>query len=197
MSRFVLPLVAVAAVSSIALADLGPPPGQKYVPVTTTVKMEKSFPDHTFYVMGVGPGAAPLTKLDLHPTQATKVDAKSRYGGNLYAVPNSVVKEYKTEKELAEALSKQKLPAGVSSISISNRTTLKTSDKRESIDRVLMISEGDAKGLKIDEALAEKKDPEEPEPTAEAPTGGRMIIVGLSAALALAACGVWLTTRRK
>lgn len=197
MSRFVLAVVASATAVAVAFADVGPPPGQKYVPVTTTVKLEKSFPDHTFFVIGFGPGAAPLTKVELDPTKATKVDAKSRYGGSLFAVPNAVVKEFKTEKELAAALAKpkDKLPPGVSSVSIGNRTTLKVTDKRDAIDRVLVISTGDEKsGLKITEEKSEKNDPEEP--TADAPTGGRLAITGLAAALAFLVGGFWLARRK-
>ena len=200
MSRFVFAATVMVVAATAALADVGPPPGSKYVPVVTTVKLEKSFPDHTFYVLGFGPGAAPLTKVELDPTKPTKVDAKSRYGGNLYAVPNAVVKEYKTEKELADAIRKEKPPAGVSSLSIGNRTTLKVGDKRESIDRVLLISAGDEKtGLKIAEEKPEAKDPEKKdpdEPTAAAPTGGRLLVVGLAAALALVAGGLWAVRRK-
>jgi len=195
MSRFLLTVAVSALTASLAVADLGPPPGKKYVPVTTTVKLEKSFPEHTFYVMGFGPGAAPLTQVELDPTKATKVDAKSRYGGSLFAVPNDVVKSFNTEKELAEALRKEKPPAGVSTMSLDNRMTLKVSDNRAAVDRVLVISTGDAKtGLKIAEETAEKKDPEEPEPTAA--TGRRLIVVGLFAALALAVGGLWVVRRK-
>lgn len=196
MSRLVLSLAAVAAVGTAALADLGPPPGQKYVPVTTTVKLETSFPDHSFYVMGFGPGAAPLTKVDLDPAKATKVDAKSRYGGNLYAVPNSLVKELGTENALTDALRKEKLPPGVSSVPLSNRTTLKESDKRTGIDRVLVISAGDGKsGLKITEQKSpdDKKDPESP---AAATPANRLLFAGLAAALALVAGGLWVARRK-
>ena len=200
MSRFVFAVAAVAVAATAAVADLGPPPGSKYVPVATTVKLEKSFPDHTFYVVGFGPGSAPITKVELDPMKATKVDAKSRYGGSLYAVPNAVVKEYKTEKELGDALRKEKPPAGVSSLLIGNRTTLKVGDKRDAIDRVLVISAGDEKaGLKIAEEKPEAKDPEKKdpeEPTATAPTGGRLLIVGLASALALVAGGLWAVRRK-
>jgi len=199
MSRFVLAVTVAVAAATAAVADLGPPPGQKYVPVTTTVKLEKSFPDHAFYIVGFGPGATPLTKVELDPTKATKVDAKSRYGGSLYAVPNAIVKEYKTEKELGDALRKEKPPAGVSSLSISNRTTLKMGDKRDAIERVLVISGDEKAGLKIaEEKDPEKKEPDKDpeEPTAAAPTGSRLLVVGLAAALALVAGGLWAVRRK-
>ena len=200
MTKFALAVAGAVVAVGLARADLGPPPGSKYVPVVTTVKLEKSFPDHSFYVVGFGPGATPLTKVELDPAKATKVDAKSRYGGNLYAVPNAVVKEYKTEKELAEAIRKEKPPVGVSSLSIGNRTTLKVSDKRDAIERVLLISAGDEKvGLKIAEEKPDAKDPEkkDPEgPTATAPPGGRLLVVGLAAALALVAGGLWAVRRK-
>ncbi len=201
MIRLLFTLPAMVATLSVAMADLGPPLGSKYVPVVTTVKLEKSFPDHTFYVVGFGPGATPLTKVELDPTKATKVDAKSRYGGNLYAVPNAVVKEYKTDKELADAIRKEKPPAGVSLLFISNRTTLKVGDQRDAIERVLVISGDEKTGLKIAEEkpeakVPEKKAPEEPGPTAASPTGGRLVVVGLAAALAVAFGGLWVVRRK-
>jgi len=195
MSRFLLAVAVAAVAVGVAVADLGPPPGSKYVPVTTTVKLEKSFPDHAFYVLGFGPGAAPLTKVELDPSKPTKVDAKSRYGGRLFAVPNEVAKSFKTEKELTDALRKEKPPAGVSMTSIGSRTTLKEADKRTAIDRVLVISAGDAKtGLKITDSEADKKDPEGP--TATAPANGRLLVGGLAAALAVVAGGLWVVRRK-
>lgn len=195
MSRFLFAVAVTAVATSVAVADLGPPPGSKYVPVTTTVKLEKSFPEYTFYVMGFGPGASPLTKVELDPAKPTPVDAKSRYGGRLFAVPNAVVKAFKTEKELADALRKEKPPAGVAMTSINNRATLKAADKRTAVERVLVISTGDDKtGLKITEPDADKKDPEEP--TAAGPANGRLLIGGLAAALAVVAGGLWVVRRK-
>ncbi|MBM3982871.1 MAG: hypothetical protein FJ304_21895 [Planctomycetes bacterium] len=101
---------------SLARADVGPPPGKKVVPVTTTVEVADDFPDFAFFATSFSstPGPPPhggsSRGVTLHffvPGTTIKWSGDRRSGGRLYAVPRAEAERVPGWKQDAEQYAKQ------------------------------------------------------------------------------------------
>ena len=197
MSRFVLVLSASLVVAAAATADLGPPPGMKRVQVLTSIKLAKAIPDVGFYIADFSD--SPFEKLTLEPGKAVPLGEKGKFDGWVLAIPTKYATSFKDVKALSAAVRKTwgdtgEFPAGVLHASGTTRGVVSDKDKRATIRRVLVVTPTDAKpGMKFvteEEASPNKKG----DPTAAVPPG-RLLVVGVALALAVAFGGMWLFRR--
>lgn len=207
MTRFLAALVMAAVAASVATADLAPPPppkGKKYVNVTNEVQLGKDVSGWVFVAQtSTGPGRPAVTtsKLDLSEKKATAVVSGGRRNfGTLFAVPEAAAKEYKTDKELLDAVTGNKVK-GVQSIRFDGTATVDEKVKGDSVTWTYTITGIDDKGIKTDvagdgvEKKEEKKDEKKDKPLAL--DGSGVWVGGIAAALAVTLGGLWLVRRRK
>lgn len=216
-----LALLTVGALALPALADIPPPPppkGKKYVSVSAEVVLAKGVTGYTFVQqVGTGPGRPMFTheKLELTAGKAKAMPAGGRRTYvSLYAVPQDVAKEFKTDAELFEALGANKAK-GAFRLGFPGTATVSDTIKGDSVKWTYTITAIDAKtgiktkvegegyeepkggakkdGAKKDSPEDESED-EEDAPTATAPRGGTWI-AGLAAFAALTLGGLWIAGR--
>jgi hypothetical protein len=122
MKRVAVLLFALGVVS-LARADIGPPAGKKSVPVTTVVEAPEDLSDYAFFAVSYSssPGPPPHGGTSVSVTlhffvQGTTIKATGdrRSGGNLYAVPKTVVEKNIHWKGFAADFAKQNPPKQMS-----------------------------------------------------------------------------------
>jgi hypothetical protein len=200
-------LLALLLTAGVLLANGPPPPvkGKKWVKVELEVQVDKEVKGYLLYEEGYrldfkGPPVFPFRKFDLDDKKPTPIPSEvTRRYTRLYAVPESVAKGYKTDKELEEAISKKQVK-GVHSTELAGLTTIDQNSKSESVTRTYTITGIDEKdGIKLEikgeghEKPADKKD--EKKPLALAEPGS--LVGGVAVALAVTFGGLWLIRRRK
>ena len=205
MTRRLSALLLAALVAGPAAADLAipPPKGKKFVNVTSEVQLGKDVKGYVFVLQewkGPGRPTSTTTKIDLTDAKATEVIAGGRRNsGALYAVPEAAAKEFKTDKELFDAVTARKVK-GVQTLSLPGNTAVSDTVKGDAVRWTYTITGIDDKGIKTDVAgdgveKKEEKKPGEKKPLALAEPG--YLIGGVAAALAVAFGGLWLARRRK
>ena len=201
--RVILTLLLTAGV---ALANGPPPPvkDKKWVKVEVEVQIEKGVTGYVFYEQGFrldfkGPLHLPLRKVEFDDKKPTPIpsDVTRRYT-RLFAVPESAVKEFKSEKELEEAIRNQKVK-GVLSTELSGVTTIDQKAEDDKVTWRYTVTRIDDKGITVkitgDGQKEPAKQPPPKNPLALAEPG--TLIGGIAAALAVAFGGLWLARRRK
>ena len=205
MARFVATLFAAAVVANAARADIPPPPppmGKKYVSVSNEVVLGKDVTGYVFVVKSsFGPGR-PITtqhKLELTPGKAVEIHADGKYGSALYAIPEAVAKEFKTDQELYGALELGKVP-GVHSIGFGGTTTVSRLVMGKSVKWTTTITGIDANGIKTKVEGKGAEPPNKPEkdsPTAVQTPHGVPCVGSIAAFAALMLGGFWLVGRSR
>jgi hypothetical protein len=206
--RFACSVALVACFTSLAVADIPPPPPQKgfkRVPYEHTLKLEAELPGYKFYPfqrLGLGGREAVGDELKLGTEKGVPVPSSSspsvRTG--VVAVPVKVMDELKTKENLAKLLSrdhKDPLPAGVVIHETHGTISdLNESDPRTKVENVITVSRDDKAGVKF----TAKESPAPPGQEAGPKPSGRpplaMLIAGLAAALAVVTLGVWYVRRK-
>jgi hypothetical protein len=153
MIRLAATLFAAAVVASGAKADIpppSPPMGKKYVSVFNEVILGKDVTGYVFVVQSsFGPGR-PITthyKLELPVGKAVEIHVDGKHGSSLYAIPEAVAKEFKTDQELYDALERGKVP-GVHSIGFGGTTTVSRLVMKNAVKWTTTITGIDANGIK-------------------------------------------------
>ncbi|MCE9564698.1 MAG: hypothetical protein K8U57_21910 [Planctomycetes bacterium] len=218
MKRLLTMVVALLG-ASVALADIGPPPGFKRVPLEHKVTTEKDYPDYLFYsITGVGTPAVEVKLDSKTPATLTAAGGGPGRAARLVAVPKEASKKFDNEKEYLAAVGKGKVEGMIRA-----KTTfwafneVKEADapkvivkeyKIEKIDPkegIVYTSDKDAKdapklplppprpGVKPIPDGCDESD-EEPTPIAYTPKGGTWI-AGLAGACAFVFGGLWIVRR--
>lgn len=196
-------LIALLLTASVVLAN-GPPPrvkGKKWVKVDVEVQLGKNVTGYVFYEEGLrldlkGPFILPFRKVELSEKKPTAIpsDVERRYT-SLFAVPESAVREYKTEAGLREAIGKQ-LVKGVQSVDLAGVATIDENSKSDSVKWTYTITDIDEKdGIKVKITGEGYEEPKEKKPLALSEPG--YLIGGIAAAVAVTLGGLWLIRRRK
>jgi hypothetical protein len=203
MIRFVAPLVAVAVLADAVIADVPPPPppaGKKYVSVSNEVVLGKDVTGYVFVMQSsFGPGRPIIThhKFELPAGKAVAIYVGGKHGTVLYAVPEAVAKEFKTDQELYDALEKGKVP-GTQSIGFGGTATVSRLVIGNSVKWTTTITRIDANGIKT-KVEGEGYEPPMPERNDKPRTRGMPCATIGAATLAVMFGGLWLVrrTRRK
>ncbi len=203
MTRFFAALLAASVVAGFAAADIAPPPppkGKKYVNVTSEVKVNKDVKGYVFVAQTTtGPGRPTVktSKLDLGEKATTVVTGGRRNYATLFAVPESAAKEFKTEKELLDAVT-AKTVKGVQAIDLAGTATVSDAVKGESVTWTYAVTGVDEKGIKTDlsgDGVDEKKgEPKKPLALLDQPG---YLVGGIALALGITFGGLWLIRRKK
>ncbi len=204
MTRSLAAVVLAAVAASVATADIPPPPppkGKKYVNVTHEVKVGKDVKGYVFVAQTTtGPGRPTTTsrKVELGEKAVTVVTGGRRNYGVLYAVPEAAAKEYKSDKELYDAVAGKKVK-GVHELTFSGTDTLSDTVKGDGVTWTHTITGIDEKGIKTDVKGdgVEKAEPEKKGEKKEAFAAPGYLIGGAAAAVAVALGGLWLVRRKK
>ncbi len=187
-----------------AHADIGPPPGQKRVPLTHLISTEKDYPDYLFFSVMGGDMATPI-KLDAK-TAGKVVAGGGRYRtAQLVAIPVAEAKKFNSEKELLAAVAAQKIEGMVKGkMNFDAFTVVKESDKRNKIEMEYTLDKIDPKeGLIISVRNGKSPEPNEDEAGSEAPgvtaysPRGGVWVAGLAATLGVLLAGFWLARRTR
>lgn len=207
MPRLLSALV-LLAVAGIAAADIAPPPppkGQKYVDVSSEVLLGKdvNVSGWVFVVQewkGPGRPVSTVSKVELSEKKAVAVSGGGRRtSATLFAVPEAVAKEYKTDKELFAAVEGGKLK-GVQKLAFEGSATVTDKVKGDTVTWTHTITGVDDKGIKSKVSGDGKSDaPDKPGEKPAKPVGFEpgVLIGGMAAALAVCLGGLWLVRRRK
>jgi len=205
MTRFLTAAILAALAVSTASADIAPPPppkGKKYVSVTHEVKLGKDVKGYVFVAQTTtGPGRPMVStsKLELGEKAATLTSGGRRNSATLYAVPEAAAKEYKTDKELFDAVTGKKVK-GVQTLTVYGSATVNDTVKGDTVTWTYTITGIDDKGMKTDvsgDGYEEPKKKEEKEEKKLTFAEPGYLIGGLAVALCLAFGGLWLVRRKK
>lgn len=206
MTRFLAALLLAAVAASFARADVPPPPppkGKKYVDVTNEVLAGKDLKGYVFVQRATSgfPGSQTFTfgKVELDEKKAAAMPAPTGKFGSvaLLAVPEDAAKEFKTDKELFEALEKKKVK-GVQEVSFTTKATVDDKIKENAVKWTYTVTVVDAKGIQAKisgEGYEEPKTPDEKKDKPLAFTEPGYWVAGLAAALGVTAGGLWLVRR--
>jgi hypothetical protein len=198
--------VALAVLAAVASADglIPPPKGKKFVSVSYEVLASKDVKGYVFVIAttsGGRPGSQTTTygKVELDEKKAAAMPIPTgRFGYTaLMAVPEEAAKEYKTDKDLFDAL-KEKKVKGVQTLNLSTQGTVDEKVKENKVTWTYTVTGVDDKGVKTTvsgEGYEEPKKRGEKKPLAFAEPG--YLIGGLAAAVGVTAGGLWLVRRRK
>ena len=200
--RFLSALLVSAAVVGVASADIAipPPTGKKFVPVSSTVKLDKEIKGYTLYTRAIAPGqwGAMPKKFEPGTEKATAVPEWGSRTMGLYAIPDDLAAKITTADEFNKALQDKK--SGILSHDFPAQETVDAKDERKKIEREFVIKSVDAKGgIKVEAVTGDKKE----EPKAEKKGEGKSpvfaepgyLIGGTAAAVAVALGGLWLVRR--
>ncbi|MFO0824055.1 MAG: hypothetical protein U0792_13240 [Gemmataceae bacterium] len=197
----------------LSKADIGVPPGTRFIPTDHKIETPQDYPDYNFFVItgekvtAVKLGAkTPLTVTSgtMHPKLKTAA---------LVAVPKDAQKQFKSQVEFNKALVMQKVPGGVTANTVfSGATAVKGKDNRRTIvERWTVEKVNDKDGIILTPMMAPEKDKKcdgdadeagdeatagELPPTAYSPRGSG-VIAGLAATVAGTLAGLWLAGRRR
>lgn len=204
MTRFVAVLLAAAVLASAARADIPPPLpplGKKYVSLENEVVLGKDVTGYVFVQShGHGPGAPRMMyyRVELPPGEPVQMPAAGRYTyTGLYAVPQEVAKEYKTEDELCKALEAGKVK-GAHSIGFGGDTAVPITTLRKSVKWTHTITGIDDEGIKRTvEGEGHEKPADRPEKQGRPSVLGGACVAGGAGALALLLGGLWLAGRAR
>jgi len=194
MTRFVAALLAVTLAASAAKADLPPPMGEKYVSVNTEVILSKDVTGYVFVLEENHGLGSTCSKLELPAGKAVAIPG-GKLGTTLFAVPEAAAKEFKTDKELCDALEKGTV-RGVQNIWFAGRTTVSRLAIRNSVKRTTTITGIDATGIKM-KVEGEGYEPPAPEKNDKPRARGVPCAAVGAMALAVMFGGLWLVRRAR
>lgn len=201
--RFLSALLVSAAVVGVASADIAipPPKGKKFVPVSSTVKLEKEVKGYTLYTRAIAPGqwGAMPTKFEPGTEKATAVPEWGSRTMGLYAIPDELAAKITTADQFNKAMQDKK--SGILIHEFPAQETVGEKDERKKIEKEFVIKSVDAKGgIKVEDVKGDKKEetkPEKKEEKKEVFAEPGYLIGGAAAALAVAFGGLWLVRRKK
>lgn len=199
MKTFFPALVAALLVASAATADIpppAPPKGKKYVSVNNEVVLGKDVTGYVFVQQTVtGPGAPRFAheKLDLAPGKAKALPPGGRRTYvTLFAVPDAIAKEYKSDADLFEALQANKVK-GAHHLGFVSTATVSDAVKGDAVKWTTTVTEIDGKtGFRT---KVEGEGHEEQKPPRSGPGAPPALAAGVAAALGALLGGFWLVGR--
>ena len=111
--RRVLSVLVLAAFVGVAVADIPPPPppkGKKYVSVSNEVVLGKDVSGYVFVkqVNMIPGGGKTYSKVELTSKPTAIPEPARRTYVTLFAVPQDAAKDFKTDKDLFDAVGRQK-----------------------------------------------------------------------------------------
>jgi hypothetical protein len=199
--RFLSVLAVSAAVVGVAAADIAvpPPKGKKFLPVGSTVKLDREAKGYTLYTRAIAPGqwGAMPAKFEVGTEKAVAVPEWGSRTMGLYAIPDELAAKITTADQFNKALQDKK--AGILAHEFPAQEAVDAKDERKKIDRAFVIKGVDAKdGITVEELKGEgkeeKKD-DKKEPEAAAQPG--VLVGGLALAAGVTLGGLWLVRRKK
>jgi hypothetical protein len=196
--RLLFALLVSAAVVGVAAADIAipPPRGKKFIPVSSTVKLDKEVKGYALYTRAVAPGqwGAMPTKFEPGTDKPTAVPEWGSRTMGLYAIPAELAAKITTADEFNKALQDKK--SGILSHDFPAQETVDAKDERKKVERAFVIKGVDAKGgIQVEEVKGEKETKPEKKSPAFAEPG--YLIGGGAAAVAVALGGLWLARRKR
>ena len=203
MKKFFPALLAGLLLASAATADIAPPPppkGKKYAAVNNEVVLDKGVSGYVFVQQtSTGPGRPQFTfeKIELAPGKAKALPAGGRRSSvSLYAVPEKVAKEYKTDDKLFDALKANKVK-GAHRLGFTSTATVPDKIKGDSVRWTTTVTEIDARSgfkTKVEgEGYEPKASPKRERPGAPPGT----LAAGIAATLGVLLGGFWLAGRAR
>lgn len=200
--RFLAVLALSVVVTGFAAADIAipPPKGKKFVPVSSTVKLDKEIKGYTLFTRANAPGqrGAEPKKLEVGTEKAVAVPEWGGRDMSLYAVPDDLVPKLKTADEWNKALFDKKSVILIHDFPAKEQVNEK--DERKKIERAFVIKGVDEKGIKVEEVKDEKGEPK-PEKKEEKKllsfTEPGYLIGGAALAVGVTFGGLWLVRRKK
>lgn len=212
MTRLLAAAVVAALVAPVALADIPPPPppkGKKYISVANQVLVAKDVTGFVFVeeVTVFLPGPQPPTykKLELTADKPVTPTASARRTSvALLAIPKAAADEFKSEKELFDALKAKKVK-DVARTYFTGTATVSDAIKGDTVKWTVTVTGVGPKGIttKTEGEGYEEKKPKSGAPDgedgAEEPVAAprNYWIAGAGAALALMLGGLWLVGRAR
>ena len=200
--RFLSALLVSAAVAGLASADIAipPPKGKKFIPVSSTVKLEKPIKGYTLFTRAIAPGqrGAMPAKFEPGTEKPTAVPEWGSRTMGLYAIPDDLAAKITTADQFNKALQDNK--AGILTHEFPAQEQVDEKDVRTKIERAFVIKVVDEKGIKVDELVGEKGEakPEKKEEkklaVLEQPG---YLIGGLALAAGVTLGGLWLVRRKR
>jgi hypothetical protein len=200
--RHLATLAVAAAVVGVASADIAipPPKGKKFIPVNSTVKLEKEVKGYVLMTRAVAPGQWGAMPQKFQPS-TEKAIALPEWGSRtmaLYAVPDELAAKITTADQFNKAIQDKK--SGILTHDFPAEETVDAKDERKKIERAFVIQGVDEKGIKVAEVKDEKKGDKKEEKKEEkklAFAEPGYLIGGLALAAGVACGGLWLLRRRK
>lgn len=204
LQKFLPALVAALLVASAATADIPPPPppkGKKYVSVSAEVALGKDVTGYVFVRQtATGPGAPKFTseKVEFADGKAKAMPAGGRRTyTTLFAVPQDVAKEFKTDDELFDALKTNKLK-GALPLGFPGTATVSDAVKGDSVKWTYTITAIDPKtGIQTKVEGEGYEEPKRPGAKEKPPVQAGVFVAGGAVALALLLGGFWLAGRAR
>lgn len=205
--RLLVSFVAFGLVSNQLRADLAPPPppkGMKYVSIENWVALENEITGYVFYVIVNGPEfGVPPTKYSTTYSRLTLSEKPqklpTRYRRtwvSLIAVPEDAAKQYANEKDLLEAIEKEKIK-GVHYLNFDANDLTSETDKRESIAWTHTITAVDGKNGFLTKTERDGKPIGNPQLSRLLVDSPRFICSASFATLSLITLGLWLARRSR
>jgi hypothetical protein len=192
----------VLGLAAGARADAPPPAGQVRVPVDHVITTDKDYPDYVFVVV-IGADADWSKKAELTKDKPLKIEAAGRGGRArlcwLAAVPAAAAKEFKSDKELFQAVIDRKVPGLLTTkdINFSPFTVRSEKDAPKVIEEKHKLERLDKdKGIVLTSEKVGLADDADPQGLKEE-SAVRWAVAGVAAALAACGLGVWLVGRRR
>ncbi len=197
-----LAILTVGLIAGTAVADLAPPPppkGKKYVSVDNEVVLGKDVTGYVFVQqVSTGPGRPKFTheKLELTAGKAKAMPAGGRRTYiTLFAVPQDVAKEFKTDAELFEALGANKVKSALR-LGLPGTATVSDTVKGESVKWTHTLTAIDKDGIKAKvEGEGYEPPAEKPGKKEKPPAYTGTWVAGLAAFAGLTLGGLWLAGR--
>lgn len=202
--RFPAVLAVSAVVVSLAAADIAipPPKGKKFVPVSSTVKLEKELKGYVLFTRANAPGqtGAMPKKFELSTEKATALPEWGRRSMSVYAVPEDMVSKLTTAKEWNKALWEEKKSV-ILTHDFPAQEEVDEKDERKKIERAFVIQEVTEKGIKVvevkeDKAEVKPEKKEEPKKRQAFAEPG-YLIGGVALTVGVTLGGLWLVRRKK
>jgi hypothetical protein len=191
-SALALGLLALAADPVAADISVPPPKGKKFVQVEHAVVLGKGATGYVFVRTTADLASKPESaRLELKEGTAVPVQASSDLVVHLYAVPENVAKEYKTDEELFAAVRKGTVK-GTHYHQLPPRDVVPVSVKAATVKWTTTITAIDPKRGFVTKVIVENA-PKEKRPQASAGP----VAAGVLAALALALGGAWFVGRAR
>lgn len=208
VNRSIIALTFGCVLSSVAVADVAPPPppkGMKYVKVIHKFATESEIPDYGFYTIITEPGDKHTIKaVELTPKSSVEWDPTKfhrRAFFKLTAVPKGAAKKYDTEKAFFFALRLGNVEGQAETKDDFWRFPLAPETEKDTVEGLYKITKvSEKEGIVIPVTYKRPKlepgcEVNEDGSISSAPRSG-MWVTGLALAAAFVTGGLWLSRRR-